>query len=62
MNVLRSLALAGAILGVWQASSRADDAALPGVTITPDVVHGHKDGLALTYDVFRPHAGGRRRR
>lgn len=24
------------------------------VLITPDVVYGHKDGLAMTYDVFRP--------
>ncbi len=24
------------------------------VEITPDVVYGHKDGMALTYDVFRP--------
>jgi len=24
------------------------------VAITPDVVYGHKDGLALTYDVFQP--------
>lgn len=30
-------------------AARADD-----VTITPDVVYGHKDGLALTYDVLRP--------
>lgn len=26
----------------------------PKVEITPDVVYGHKDGLALTFDVFRP--------
>jgi acetyl esterase/lipase len=25
--------------------------------ITPDVVYGHKDGLALTYDVVRPTTG-----
>ena len=24
------------------------------VTITPDVVYGHKDGMALTFDVFKP--------
>jgi acetyl esterase/lipase len=28
------------------------------VTITPDVVYGHKDGMALTYDVFRPANAG----
>jgi acetyl esterase/lipase len=26
----------------------------PGVTVTQDVVYGHKDGMALTYDVFKP--------
>jgi len=31
--------------------ARADD---PAVKITPDVVYGHKDGLALTFDVFTP--------
>lgn len=30
--------------------ARAADA----IEITPDVVYGHKDGMALTYDVFRP--------
>jgi acetyl esterase/lipase len=25
-----------------------------GPTIVPDVVYGHKDGMALTYDVFKP--------
>lgn len=25
-----------------------------GVDITPDVVYGHKDGLAMTFDVFSP--------
>ena len=24
------------------------------VEVTPDVVYGHKDGMALTFDVFRP--------
>lgn len=30
------------------------------ITISPDVVYGHKDGLAMTFDVFRPkeHANG----
>ncbi len=32
------------------APARAED----DVAITPDVVYGHKDGLALTFDVFRP--------
>lgn len=28
--------------------------AVDGVRITQDVVYGHKDGMALTFDVFRP--------
>ena len=28
--------------------------ALDKISITPDVVYGHKDGMALTYDVFQP--------
>lgn len=28
--------------------------AADGVSIAPDVVYGHKDGLALTFDVYRP--------
>ena len=39
-------------------SSRADEPTIPGLTITPDVVYGHKDGMALTYDVFRPESAG----
>jgi acetyl esterase/lipase len=29
-------------------------AAVAQVDVTPDVVYGHKDGMALTYDVLRP--------
>jgi acetyl esterase/lipase len=32
----------------------AQPRAVGNVTITPDVVYGHKDGMALTFDVFRP--------
>ena len=28
------------------------------VSITPDVVYGHKDGMALTFDVFKPKEKG----
>lgn len=31
--------------------ARADD---PSVKVVPDVVYGHKDGLAMTFDVFTP--------
>lgn len=30
--------------------------AVADVTITPDVVYGHKEGLAMTFDVFEPTA------
>jgi len=48
-----ALVCLGALLGP---GARADEPALPGVDVTADVVYGHKDGLALTYDVFRPRA------
>jgi len=31
--------------------------AADGIRITPDVVYGHKHGMALTFDVFRPDGG-----
>lgn len=36
------------------AESDSDGDSARGVDITPDVVYGHKDGLALTLDVYRP--------
>ena len=39
---------------VLLATTVANGQPIPGVAITTDVVYGHKDGLALTYDVFRP--------
>jgi acetyl esterase/lipase len=36
----------------------AQESAPDGVEITPDVVYGHKDGMALTFDVFRPADAG----
>lgn len=41
-----TLVLACAVPNVW-----ADD---PPITITRDVVYGHKDGMALTFDVLQP--------
>jgi acetyl esterase/lipase len=41
------------VLFIACGSSFADTSA-PQVAITPDVVYGHKDGLALFYDVLRP--------
>ncbi len=51
--VLAFLAVAAAlpihVLGQQGATASDDD-----LQITPDVVYGHKDGMALTFDVFRP--------
>ncbi len=47
--MLRTLAVLGFCL-----LSTLSRGAEPTVTITPDVVYGHKDGLALTFDVFAP--------
>jgi len=41
-------------LGCWLLISSMAWAAEPNVSITPDVVYGHKDGLAMTFDVFTP--------
>jgi acetyl esterase/lipase len=38
-------------LCAFSAAAQAADSALE---ITPDVVYGHKDGLAMTFDVFTP--------
>ena len=35
-------------------SSVAQEIVLDAVRVTPDVVYGHKEGMALTFDVFRP--------
>ncbi len=59
MNTLPSVVLAALLLVVgFSTRTPAEESAWPGVTITPDVVYGHKDGLALTYDVFRPSEAG----
>jgi len=42
------------VVSVTPVSSLAEQAALDDVRITPDVVYGHKEGMALTFDVFRP--------
>ncbi len=45
------LALLALLLPLAQAVAAQD------VRITPDVIYGHKDGMALTYDVFEPAEG-----
>lgn len=49
--MIRQLALLLALAVVLPAAARAQAAA---PAIVPDVVYGHKDGMALTFDVFRP--------
>ena len=48
LTALASAALAGVALAV------DGEARLLTVEITPDVVYGHKSGMALTYDVIQP--------
>lgn len=47
--LLVAAALPMPIAGQQSATASDDD-----LQITPDVVYGHKDGMALTFDVFRP--------
>jgi acetyl esterase/lipase len=42
------------LMAVGPVGIQAQEGAPDGVEITPDVVYGHKDGMALTFDVFRP--------
>ena len=45
---------------LFRGDARIND--VPGLTrqpsVTTDVVYGHKDGLALTFDVYRPDGRG----
>src|SRR5262245_56965322 len=53
MRIFRSLILLSVVFAscaVAQAATASD------VEIFPDVVYGHKDGLALTFDVLKPKA------
>ncbi len=52
LALLTSIVAAVATFSLVPESVCADDA----VRITPDVVYGHKYGLALTFDVFQPKA------
>ena len=47
MHCVRSLTIA---LGIWLFATPVS----ADVAITADVVYGHKDGMALVYDVFQP--------
>src|SRR5262252_29356 len=53
MQKIRCLILLSVI---FAASSVARAATVADVEIIPDVVYGHKDGLALTFDVLKPKA------
>jgi acetyl esterase/lipase len=47
-SMFRSWLVVAVLLSGTQAKAEED------VKITPDVVYGHKDGMALTFDVFKP--------
>lgn len=54
-NTWKALCLGAALLAALApAGVGAQESAPDGVEIVPDVVYGHKDGMALTFDVFRP--------
>jgi acetyl esterase/lipase len=50
--------IAAAIVLPFLAFPTTCNAQLESVSVTPDVVYGHKDGMALTFDVFRPKENG----
>ena len=55
----RVVALVGAVMCAFTVAANAETAAKAVTSaatssITSDVIYGHKDGMALTYDVFRP--------
>jgi acetyl esterase/lipase len=47
------------ILSWSSATSRARAEDTPNYQVRPDVVYGHKDGMALTFDVFEPTEGAK---
>lgn len=55
-TLLLGAALAPSAFGQNQAAQGPPPGPLmtQGIAITPDVVYGHKDGMALTFDVFTP--------
>ena len=53
-TAVKALWMGMALLAAAPAGGWAQESAPDGVEITPDVVYGHKDGMALTFDVFRP--------
>jgi acetyl esterase/lipase len=55
ITVVLGILLTGCASLPTQAAEQKDPNATPkGVRITPDVVYGHKYGIALTFDVFQP--------
>jgi dienelactone hydrolase len=55
MTIMLGILLIGCSLPTTQAAEPQDPQATPkGVRITPDVVYGHKYGMALTFDIYQP--------
>lgn len=46
----------GFLVAITCFNAQVESAELPGVSLQADVVYGHKDGLAMTYDIFKPKA------
>jgi acetyl esterase/lipase len=53
-TLLRTTAMGAVMLGLLAVGLLAPGVAAAEVAIQPDVVYGHKDGLAMTFDVYRP--------
>jgi acetyl esterase/lipase len=56
MNAENSMKTGHFLVGLLLAAATvlADDTDAPAIQLDPDVVYGHKDGLALTMDLYRP--------
>jgi len=54
MPALAWLTLAGLLLAYQQAPAQGPTGKLSGEGVTTDVVYGHKAGMALTFDIYRP--------
>ena len=56
-NALLRRAVAITATALWLSATFTRPATAAGVEILPDLVYGHKDGLAMTLDVIKPTSG-----
>jgi acetyl esterase/lipase len=52
--ILATAAVIVGLVGSVRAEDKKADSTADGPQVLPDVVYGHKDGMALTYDVLKP--------